>query len=265
MGWGFAACVMAGFVFSVEAALFAPQQYFTWTNVFIPLQVAVAAWTGLSGLLVVESLAKKPIQLHELLVRAASLVVSLPSAYTLLFQDLGGGIYWTLTDRIDVWHRGLIGLVIAIGWLYVVASLWIDRDKWTKVGEVGVDTGSLLLTDPGRLLGELPPFEELAGLKESNRLVSSLRIEGFKKPKGWTDEMASYACQVLFKEGHEGAGVTVKTGVGDGQYLVFAKFGKVKGLPNNYGFLAKAERVTGVKVEFTPWRPNKEPIESEED
>lgn len=71
--------------------------------------------------------------------------------------------------------------------------------------------------------------------------------------------MASYECQVLFEEGHEGAGVTVKTGAGDGQYFVYAKFGRVKGLPGKYRTLAKTERISAVKVEFTPWRPNREP------
>ncbi len=86
-----------------------------------------------------------------------------------------------------------------------------------------------------------------------------MRIEGVKEPKGWTDEMASYACQVLFKEGHEGAGVTIKTGAGDGQYSVYARIGKIKGLPDGFRGLASVERVAGVKVEFTPWRPNREP------
>jgi len=253
MGWGFAAWVMGWYVFSVEAALFAPQEWWKWTDILMPLRMAVVAWTGLSVLLILESATKKPIERHELLIRAISLAISLPPTYTLLSQNLGGGVFWSLALRLDLEPRILIGLVFGLGWLYVVASPWVERDKWLKVGEVGIDSGTLLVTDPLRIAGELPPLEELGGLKESDRLVSTMRIEGLKKPKGWTDEMASYACQVLFKEGHEGAGVTVRTGAGDGQYFVYAKRGRIK------GDFAEVERLSAVKVEFSPWQPNKEP------
>jgi hypothetical protein len=258
IAWFFSAWVIGWYVFSVEAALFAPPQLYVLTDILMPVRMAVVAWTALSVLLVLESAMKRPIQSHELLIRAVSFLLSVSFTYTLVFTELGGGAYWSL-GTLSVAPRVLIGLVFGLGWLYVAASPWIERDKWFKVGEVAIDTGTLLMTDPARIDGELPPLDELGGLKESDRLVSTTPIEGLKKPKGWTYEMASHACQVLFKEGHEGAGVTVKTGAGDGQYFVYAKFGRIKGLPGGYRILAKSERFSAVKVEFTPWRPNREP------
>jgi len=258
IAWFFAVWVLGWYVFSVEAALFTPPQWYL-SDILTPIRMAVVAWAVMSFYLILVSVTKKPIQLHELFLRTVSFLLSLSFAYTLVITELGGGAYWSLYgEKLAPMTRVFIGLVFGVAWAYVLVSPWIARENWVKVGEVGVDTATLLVTDPVRIKGELPPLEELAGLKESARVVSAIRIEG-KKPKGWTDELASHACQVLFKEGHEGAGVTVHTGVGDGQYFVYARMGKVKGLPGQYRNLAKVDRVSGVKVEFTPWRPNKEP------
>jgi hypothetical protein len=258
IAWFFAVWVLGWYVFSVEAALFAPPQWYL-SDILTPVRMAVVAWAVVSFFLILESVMKKPIQPHELLIRTVSFLLSLSFTYTLMLTELGGGAYWSLYGKnLGLTMRVLIGIVFGLAWAYVVASPWVVRDKWIKVGEVGIDTGTLLITDPVRAYGELPSFEELGGLKESDRVVSTLPMEG-KKPKGWTDEMASHACQVLFKEGHEGAGVTVDTGVGDGQYFVYARMGKIKGVPERFRNLAKLERLAGVKVEFTPWRPNKEP------
>ena len=250
--------VMGAYMFTVEAVLFVPPEWFVFTNTLIPIRAAVFAWTALSVLMLVESLGKKPIQLHELLTRGASLAVSAVPSYTLLFSALGGGFVWSLVDKLDLTQRLLIGLVFLIGWLYVAVSPWLERDKWVKIGEVSIDSAQMLLTDPTRIPAELPPLDELGGVKESERVVSTLRIEGFDKPKGWTDAMASLACQVLFEEGHPGAGVTVKTGAGDGQYFVYGKFTNIRGLWGVYKKLGR-DRLSGIKVEFTPWRPNAEP------
>jgi hypothetical protein len=228
------------------------------TNVLIPVRAAVFAWTAISALMLVESLTKRPFLKPELLKSGASLTLSMLTTYTLLFSTLSGGLYWSLVDQIDLTQRILIGLVFFIVCAYVVASRWVDRDRWVKIGEVSVDTGQMLLTDPIRIQGELPPLDELGGLKESERVVSTLPIEGLKKPKEWTDAMASLACQVLFKEGHPGAGVTVKAGAGDGQYFVYGKFSNIRGLWGEYKKLGR-DRLSGIKVEFTPWRPNAEP------
>lgn len=249
---------MGWYVLSVEGGLFAPQEWYFLSNILTPLRMALIAWTVLSVLLILESLTKKPPQLHELLTRGVSLLISLPPTYAFAIQDIRSGVFWTLTDQVALPQRALIGLVFAIGLGYVLVSPWIERDRWVKVGEVSIDTGTLLLTDPARIDGELPPLDEIGGLTESSRVVSSMRIEGLKKPKGWTDEMGSHACQILFKEGHEGAGVTVHTGAGDGQYFVYARLGKIRGLHGELRAIGK-DRVSGVKVEFTPWRPNKEP------
>jgi uncharacterized membrane protein YhdT len=258
IGWLFSILVIGAYLFTVEAALFVPPEWFAFTNILIPIRAAIFAWTALSVLLLAESLAKRPIQPHELLTRGASLAVSVVPTYTLAFSTLGGGLFWSLADKLDLTQRLLIGLVFLIGWLYVVVSPLLERDKWVKVGEVAIDSGQMLLTDPTRILAELPPLDELGGVKESDMVVPTLRIEGFNKPKGWTDAMASLACQVLFEEGHPGAGVTVKTGAGDGQYSVYGKFTNIRGLWGVYKRLGR-DRLSGIKVEFTPWRPNAEP------
>jgi len=245
-------------MFTVEAALFVPDQWFVFTNILIPIRVALLAWTGVFLLLVFETLVQRPFQSRDLVTRGASFVVLAYSTYTVVGSTLGGGVYWSLVAILDLPHRFLIGVVFLVGWLYVVASRWLERDRWTKVGEVSIDTGQLLLTDPSRLDGELPRVDEIGGAKESKRVVPTLRIQGLRTPKGWTDVMASLACQVLFEEGHAGAGVTVKTGAGDGQYFVYAKFTDIRGLWGLYKKLGR-DRLSGVKVEFTPWRPNLEP------
>ncbi|MGP8129357.1 MAG: hypothetical protein ACLP9D_16300 [Candidatus Bathyarchaeia archaeon] len=260
IAWFFSVSVLGACMFIVEAALFVPDQWFRLTDLFIPIRAALIVWTAVVLLLLLESVIQRPISPRDLLVRGASFLALAYSTYTVLVSTLGGGAYWSLVAILDLAHRLLIGLVFLVGWLYVVVSRWLERDKWVKVGEVSVDTGQLLLTDPARLYGELPQVEEVAGLKQSQRVIPTVRIEGLETPQGWTDAMASLACQILFKEGHPGAGVTVKTGAGDAQYFVYAKFGDVKGLWGIYRKIGK-DRLSGIKVEFSPWRPNAEPPE----
>lgn len=249
---------MGAYMLIVEAALFAPDQWFVLTDILTPIRVALLAWTAVFFLLVFESLVRRPLQTRDLFTRGASFVLLAYSTYTVVVSTLGGGAYWSLVAILDFPHRLLIGVVFLVGLSYVVASRWLERDTWVKIGEVSIDTGQLLLTDPSRLERELPPVDEVGGGKKSDRVVPTLKIEGLKTPKGWTDAMASLACQVLFKEGHAGAGVTVKTGAGDGQYFVYAKFTSIRGLWGLYKKLGR-DRLSGVKVEFTPWRPNAEP------
>jgi hypothetical protein len=119
MAWFFSAWVIGWYVFSVEAALFAPSAWHVLTDILMPVRMAVVAWAVLSAMLVLEYATKKPFQPHELLLSAVSFRLSLPSTYTLLFTELGGGAYWSLASKLDLAPRALIGLVFGLGWLYV--------------------------------------------------------------------------------------------------------------------------------------------------
>src|SRR5208282_145188 len=127
IAWFFSTWVIGWYVFSVEAALFAPPQLYVLTDILMPVRMAVIAWTMLSVMLVVEYAMKRPIRSHELLISAVSFLLSLPSTYSLVFTDLGGGAYWSLASKLDLAPRALIGMVFGLGWLYVAASPWIER------------------------------------------------------------------------------------------------------------------------------------------
>jgi len=90
------------------------------------------------------------------------------------------------------------------------------KEKWKKVGVVGVDSGTLLLGDPA--------YKEDFNY---NRDV----IKGMKDKK---------TLQLKFKK-NTGRGVLTETGLGDGVYPVYAKIGKV----DDFG-----TRVKEVKVKF---------------
>ena len=179
--WLISVLVIGSYMITVEAALFLPTKWYALTNILIPVQAAVLAWTVLSVLMFAESLVKRSSQELELLISGISLVASGVSTYTLLFSTLGGGLYWSLVEKIDLEWRLLIGPVFFIVCVYVVVSPWVDRDKWVKVGEVSIDTAQLLLTDPIRIKGGLPPMNELGGLKESKHVLYPLSpSKGFK-------------------------------------------------------------------------------------
>jgi hypothetical protein len=104
----------------------------------------------------------------------------------------------------------------------------VHKTKWVKVGVVGIDSGTLLLTDPAYLQRprpEIPEYDELVGLKKSKQVIPAV---GKKKvPKEWTPVMRATASQVLYKKtGKKGAGIITRTGWGDGLYPVFAEIGK---------------------------------------
>jgi hypothetical protein len=97
--------------------------------------------------------------------------------------------------------------------------------KWKKIGVVGVDSGRLMLVDPSYIDSELPKYEKLVGLEKS------------KQVRKTTDKTS----QIKFKLGHAGAGVVFDSGLGDGEYTVYADIEKV----GRWG-----KRVTAVKVEM---------------
>lgn len=116
----------------------------------------------------------------------------------------------------------------------------IKKEKWIKIGVVGVDSGTLLLTDPAYLQKppEIPSYDELVGIKKSKRVIPTTGKR--KAPKEWTPVMRAQTSQVLYKRGHKGAGVITRTGFGDGLYPVFAKVKEFDG----------DKRIAEVKVKF---------------
>jgi len=90
------------------------------------------------------------------------------------------------------------------------------KSKWQKVGVVGIDSGTLLLGDPAYSKKLNYNKDVVKGMKHSNTL------------------------QLKFKK-NTGRGVLTETGLGDGEYPVYAKIEKA----GEFG-----TRVKEVKVKF---------------
>jgi len=80
-------------------------------------------------------------------------------------------------------------------------------EGWAEIGIVGVDSGQLLIADPGYLGSQ-------KALKDYD---SVLNARGFPKRKNIFD-------QLCYDRGHDGAGVVFNSGFGDGVYKVYGKF-----------------------------------------
>lgn len=99
------------------------------------------------------------------------------------------------------------------------------KENWKKVGYVGIDSGTLLLTDPS-YLKDLPEYEEMVGLKKSNRVSKRLTNKNTN-----TAKIKIGGSEALISD----------TGFGDGKYPVYAKI-------TDEGKLGK--RVSELKVKF---------------
>lgn len=139
------------------------------------------------------------------------------------------------------------------------------KDKWIEIGEVGVDSGNLIVCDPCyidsqwkkeefedirdyqdiktkkiyRYQRDFPDFahrlDRYAG-KNPNELIAEGRWKKVpeKEVKGFSYNAACHKGDKLYKQlnyelGHAGVGVAFNSGLGDGSYKVMARIGIVKG------------------------------------
>ena len=136
------------------------------------------------------------------------------------------------------------------------------KEKWENIGEVGVDSGQLLICDPCYIGSEWKnegfkeeiiathPNGKTEKLKRCSRrwfkLIDEINAGTIKiEEKTVADYNFSYAScckasgednQLNYKLGHPGVGVVFSSGYGDGCYQVFAK--KEKG------------RIKEIKIKF---------------
>ena len=116
----------------------------------------------------------------------------------------------------------------------------INDECWKKIGVIGVDSGQVLITDPG--------YIDSGWKNEDMPLRLPHGHEKYPKPK---HNMSYYACcektltglhgQLNYNRGHPGLGVVSTTGFGDGSYNVYA-------LINNHGKWGK--RVEKIMIDF---------------
>ena len=83
-----------------------------------------------------------------------------------------------------------------------------------RAGVVGVDSGTLLIADPSYILSGKPERVYARGLDAFFETVGDAE-------RGINEEPDEMAAQLHFDHGHEGAGVTVRPGYGDGVYDVY--------------------------------------------
>lgn len=103
---------------------------------------------------------------------------------------------------------------------------------WKKIGEVGVDSGQLLVCDPCYIDSEWEQEKDETPLNKPEHSFSY----GACCAKTLTDSKNG---QLNYKLGHPGVGVVFSSGFGDGCYEVFAKY-------EDYGNLGK--RIKEVKI-----------------
>jgi len=106
------------------------------------------------------------------------------------------------------------------------------REKWVKMGVVGVDSGQLMIMDPCYVDSEWKK-DDGSGEYGGGTYEQCCKVTSSKKHGG----------QLKYELGHDGLGVAFATGLGDGTYEVWARIGKYKDL---------GERVKEVVIKLLP-------------
>ncbi|KKL62786.1 hypothetical protein LCGC14_2181770, partial [marine sediment metagenome] len=83
----------------------------------------------------------------------------------------------------------------------------MPKVKWVEIGKVAVDSGRLLISDHC--------YRNQEAVREHGELLDDANYPNFLR--------------LPFDLGHEGAGITVRAGLGDGFYPVFARYEDVEG------------------------------------
>lgn len=107
-----------------------------------------------------------------------------------------------------------------------------EEKGWEQIGEVGVDSGHLILTD----------YPDQTEVQHAHELIGQM-MPDLATCQRLNIEHPPFYRQLNYEVGHAGAGVIVSAGIGDGLYPVFAKIGEVEGM---------GKRVKEVKVRFIP-------------
>lgn len=122
-----------------------------------------------------------------------------------------------------------------------------EEDEWVEVGVIGVDAGLCWVGDPCYFVKyeeeQKPPQE----IETWDKFLE--KIFYYKEAEG--DEIIGQIVtrdhvQFNYDKGHEGLGVCVSTGIGDGVYPVYAKIGEVTGC---------GKRVKEIRVVFIEDEP----------
>jgi hypothetical protein len=139
------------------------------------------------------------------------------------------------------------------------------KSKWIKVGEVSVDSGTLLLSDPAYVIEgdmrQLPTYEEIVGLKQSRSVIPTKMIErrGGGAAAGPFRDLPAENAHVMqiFTDGtswgeSQPTAVVTRTGDGDGVYPVYAKIENDKVAEVRVVFLEEGEYASVARDYLTP-------------
>jgi len=95
------------------------------------------------------------------------------------------------------------------------------KDKWVKIGVVGVDSGQLMVCDPCYIDGQWESEEFKSGAPAKKSFSYNAVCQAVHEDKMFG--------QLNFKMGHPGVAVGFNSGIGDGLYPVFARIADVDG------------------------------------
>lgn len=92
-----------------------------------------------------------------------------------------------------------------------------NETDWQRVGEIGVDAGICWIGDPCYILHRTPKEQE-----ELAPVIGADWLEFCDKLHGDNSGVTTFP----YALGHDGLGVVVSTGYGDGVYPVFVRYDK---------------------------------------